>query len=87
MGSVSKKGSFFRYTFGQAKKEMYHPCLAGLDPASHSVKPVGTQRVALHKTSMRLRVNARNDTENEQVDRYVQSAKRGLVWKSGGFVS
>ena len=69
MGSVSKKGSFFRYTFGQAKKEMYHPCLAGLDPASHPVKPVGTQRVALNKRSMRLRIEARKDTENEYVDK------------------
>ena len=32
------------------------PCLAGLDPASHSVKQVGTQRVALDRDSMGLRV-------------------------------
>ena len=32
------------------------PCLAGLDPASHSVKLVGTQRVALDSDSMGLRV-------------------------------
>ena len=32
------------------------PCPAGLDPASHSVKQVGTQRVALDRDSMRLRV-------------------------------
>ena len=28
-------------------------CLAGYDPASHPVKPVGTQRVALDGDSMR----------------------------------
>ena len=38
------------------------PCLAGLDPASHSVKQVGTQRVALDRDSMGLRVKARKDT-------------------------
>ena len=32
------------------------PCFAGLDPASHSVKQVGTQRVALDRDSMGLRV-------------------------------
>ena len=68
MGSVSKKGSFFRYTFGQAKRAMYHPCLAGPDPASHPVTAVGTQRVALDKQRMRLRVEARKDTENEYID-------------------
>ena len=67
--SVSRKRPFFRYIFGQAKKAMYHPCLAGPDPASHPVKPVGTQRVALNKRSMRLRVKARKDTENEYVDK------------------
>ena len=38
------------------------PCPAGLDPASHSVKQVGAQRVALDRDSMRLRVKARKDT-------------------------
>ena len=32
------------------------PCPAGLDPASHPIKAVGTQRVALDSARMRLRV-------------------------------
>ena len=32
------------------------PCLAGLAPASHSVKQIGTQCVELDSDSMRLRV-------------------------------
>ena len=55
--------------------EKSHPCLAGHAPASHPVKPVGTQRVALNKTSMRLRVKARKDTEGEPVDTYMQLSK------------
>ena len=70
-GSVSKKGSFSRYTIRMAKRAMYHPCLAGLAPARHTIKPVGTQRVALDGDSMRLRVKARKDTEGEQVDTYM----------------
>ena len=38
------------------------PCPAGLDPASHPVDAVGTQRVALGHASMGLRVEARKDT-------------------------
>ena len=38
------------------------PCPAGLDPASHPVETVGTQRVALGYASMGLRVEARKDT-------------------------
>ena len=38
------------------------PCPAGLDPASHPVKAVGTRRVALGYVSMGLRVEARKDT-------------------------
>ena len=38
------------------------PCPAGLDPASHPVDAVGTQRVALGYDSMGLRVEARKDT-------------------------
>ena len=38
------------------------PCPAGLDPASHPVEAVGTQRVALGHASMGLRVEARKDT-------------------------
>ena len=34
------------------------PCLAGLDPASHSVKQVGTERVALDRDSMGVRVKS-----------------------------
>ena len=81
LGSVSKKGSFFRYTFGQAKRAMYHPCLAGLAPASHPIKPVGTQRVALDGDSMRLRVKARKDTEGEPVETYMQRLKWTCVGK------
>ena len=43
------------------RKRVLLPCPAGLDPASHPVKMVGTQRVALDKVSMRLRVVARKD--------------------------
>ena len=50
-------------------------CLAGHDQASHPVSAVGTQRVALNKTSMRLRVKARKDTEGEPVDTYMQLSK------------
>ena len=35
---------------------VFSPCPAGLDPASHPVKPVGTQRVALGRERMGLRV-------------------------------
>ena len=38
------------------------PCPAGLDPASHPVEAIGTQRVALGHASMGLRVEARKDT-------------------------
>ena len=38
------------------------PCPARLDPASHPVETVGTQRVALGYDSMGLRVEARKDT-------------------------
>ena len=37
-------------------QHVFSPCPAGLDPASHPVKPVGTQRVALGRESMGLRV-------------------------------
>ena len=80
-GSVSKKGSFSRYTIRMAKRAMYHPCLAGLDPASHPIKPVGTQRVALDGDSMRLRVKARKDTEGEHVETYMQRSKWTCVGK------
>ena len=39
------------------------PCPARLDPASHPVETVGTQRVALGHASMGLRVEARKDTK------------------------
>ena len=39
------------------------PCPARLDPASHPVETVGTQRVALGYDSMGLRVEARKDTK------------------------
>ena len=38
------------------------PCPTRLDPASHPVEAVGTQRVALGYVSMGLRVEARKDT-------------------------
>ena len=41
------------------------PCPAGLDPASHPVDAVGTQRVALGHTSMGLRVEARQGHERK----------------------
>ena len=66
---------YVEYTFGLMKRAKQHPCLAGLAPASHPVKRVGTQRVALNKTSMRLRVKARKDTEGEPVDTYMQHSK------------
>ena len=37
-------------------QHVFSPCPAGLDPASHPIKPVGTQRVALGRESMGLRV-------------------------------
>ena len=74
-GSVSKKGSFSRYTIGMAKRAMYYPCLAGLAPASHPVKRVGTQRVALDRVNMRLQVKACKDTEDECIGEYAQSEK------------
>ena len=43
-------------------KRSLPPCPAGLDPASHPIKAVGTQRVALNSVRMGLRVKARNDT-------------------------
>ena len=39
------------------------PCPARLDPASHPVDTVGTQRVALGYARMGLRVEARKDTK------------------------
>ena len=69
-GSVSKKRSFFRYTFGAVKGGLRHPCLAGLDPASHPVKRGETQRVVWDGDSMRLRGDARTDTDNERVERH-----------------
>ena len=36
--SVSKKRPFSRYTFWSLSEGLRHPCLAGLDPASHAVK-------------------------------------------------
>ena len=68
------------------KRASQHPCLAGLDPASHPVKPVGMQRVALDRVSMRVRVKARKDTENEHIDDYIKSMTRRLVQKNEGFV-
>ena len=56
-------------------------CLAGHDPASHPVRAVGTQRVALDGDSMRLRVKARKDTEGEPVDTYMQRLKWTCVVK------
>ena len=56
-------------------------CLAGHAPASHPVKPVGTQRVALDGDSMRLRVKARKDTEGEHVETYMQRSKWTCVGK------
>ena len=76
-----KKVPFFDTLLGRQKKEMYHPCLAGPAPASHPIKPVGTQRVALDGDSMRLRVKARKDTEGEPVETYTQCSKRTCVGK------
>ena len=61
---------------------VFTPCSAGLDPASHPVKAVGTQRVAFDKQSMRLRVEARKDTENEYVDRYPNPKEEGWCGKT-----
>ena len=59
------------YSLRKAYIELaFSPCLAGPAPASHPVKAVGTQRVAFDKPSMRLRVEARKDTENEYFDKY-----------------
>ena len=81
-GSVSKKRSFSRYTFRIVKRGLHHPCLAGHDPASHPVKRVGTQRVALGDDSMRLRVKARKDTDNEHVVRCTNPKEEGLCRKT-----
>ena len=70
-----KKVPFLDTLLGVRKRVSQHPCLAGHDPASHPVRAVGTQRVALNKTSMRLRVKARKDTEGEPVDTYMQLSK------------
>ena len=75
LGSVSKKRSFSRYTIWSMKKAKHHLCLAWHDPARHPVRTVGTQRVALNKTSMRLRVKARKETEGEHVETYMQRSK------------
>ena len=77
---------FFDTLYEGPQRALQHPCLAGLDPASHPVRAVGTQRVALDRLSMRLRVKARKDTENENVDDYVKPMTRLLVQKNDGFV-
>ena len=64
------------------KRTLHHPCLAGHDPASHPIEGVGTQRVALDDDSMRLRVKARKDTENEYVDRYPNPKEEGWCGKT-----
>ena len=77
---------FFDIRLVERKRASRHPCPAGLDPASHPVKPVGTQRVALNKQRMRLRVKARKDTEYEHVDDYIKPMTWRLVQKNDGFV-
>ena len=77
---------FLDTLFGVRKRASQHPCPAGPDPASHPVKPVGMQRVALDRVSMRLRVKARKDTENEHVDDNIKPMTRRLVQKNEGFV-
>ena len=57
-------------------------CLAGHDPASHPVRAVGTQRVALDGDSMRLRVKARKETEGEPVETYTQCSKKDMCRKT-----
>ena len=64
------------------KRTLHPPCPAGHDPASHPIKPVGTQRVALDGDSMRLRVKARKDTEGEPVETYMQSSQKDLCKKT-----
>ena len=72
-GKVYRKNvPFFDTLLGERKRVSQHLCPAGPDPASHPVKPVGTQRVALNKKRMGLRVKARKDKENEHVDRCAQ---------------
>ena len=81
-----KNVPFLDTLFEGQQRKFHHPCLAGLDPASHPDRAVGTQRVALDRLSMRLRVKARKDTENENVDDYVKPMTRLLVQKNDGFV-
>ena len=51
-----KKVPFLDTLLGVRKRVSHHPCLAGHDPASHPIAAVGTQRVALDRDRMRLRV-------------------------------
>ena len=81
-----KNVPFLDTLLGVRKRASQHPCLAGLDPASHPVIRVGTQRVALDIVSMRLRVKARKDTENEHVNDNIKPMTRRLVQKNDGFV-
>ena len=58
------------------------PCLAGLDPASHSVKQVGTQRVALDRDSMGLRVKPAKTQAHFDTPPFVLSPYEVIIWRS-----
>ena len=85
-GVYRKKVPFLDTLLGVRKRVSQHLCLAGHDPASHPVRAVRTQRVASDGDSMRLRVKARKDTENEHVDVYIKPMTWRLVQKNDGFV-
>ena len=55
-GVYRKKVPFLDTLLGVRKRALQHPCLAGHTPAFHPVRAVGTQRVALDRDRMRLRV-------------------------------
>ena len=58
-----KLSAMFFDAMGNVFSNVLSPCSAGLDPAEHPVKGVGTQRVALACDSMGLRIKSAKTRE------------------------